>query len=88
MVYVSQGNMMDNRSPWRLSIIPEMFWGLINFIVLFFRTLIYPNMTKYGDNYSYDYRSDGRGPPPPPRRRMGGLRFGSGPSPPPMAGGG
>ncbi|XP_033744641.1 selenoprotein K-like [Pecten maximus] len=88
MVYVSQGNVMESQSPWRLSYIPEMFWGLINFIVLFFHTLVSPSITKKGNSYSTDYRS-GQGPPPPPRRRMGGFRGGGGgPSAPPMGGGG
>ncbi|XP_021346478.1 selenoprotein K-like [Mizuhopecten yessoensis] len=88
MVYVSQGNVVDSQSPWRLSYIPEMFWGLINFIVLFFQTLVSPSMTKKGNSHVTDYRS-GQGPPPPPRRRMGGFRGGGGgPSAPPMGGGG
>ena len=28
------GQVVDSRSPWRLSIIPEMFWSIINFFVL------------------------------------------------------
>ncbi|OWF53812.1 Selenoprotein K [Mizuhopecten yessoensis] len=57
MVYVSQGNVVDSQSPWRLSYIPEMFWGLINFIVLFFQTLVSPSMTKKGNSHVTDYRS-------------------------------
>jgi len=86
--------MVDNKSPWRLSIIPEMFWGIINFVVLFFQTMINPGGSSKGDRYSTDYRVPGRGPDGGgggggPRRRMGGFRGGGGgPSPPPMAGGG
>ncbi|XP_022299600.1 selenoprotein K-like [Crassostrea virginica] len=90
MVYVSSGGqVVDSQSPWRLSIIPEIFWGIINFVVLFFRTLVSPSMTKYGNTHTSDYRSGGGGPPPPPRRRMGGFRGGGGgaPSAPPMGGG-
>ncbi|XP_064606842.1 selenoprotein K-like isoform X2 [Liolophura sinensis] len=82
--------MMDSRSPWRLSIIPELLWGIVNFVVLFFQTLIQPSKTRYGDSHTSDYRTPGgpRGPPPPPRRRMGGFRGGpGGPAPPPMGGG-
>ncbi|CAH1782495.1 unnamed protein product, partial [Owenia fusiformis] len=97
MVYVSGGQMLESQSPWRLSFIPEMFWGIINFIVLFFQTMVMPSTTKKGrESYTTDYRvggggggGGGQGPPPPPRRRMGGFRGGGGgPSPPPMAGGG
>ncbi|XP_052090626.1 selenoprotein K-like [Mytilus californianus] len=90
MVYVGQGGqMLDSRSPWRLSVIPELFWSIVNFFVLFFRTLINPSLSKEGSTYSRDYRSGGGGgPPAPPRRRMGGFRGGGGaPSPPPMGGG-
>ncbi|XP_061187619.1 selenoprotein K-like isoform X2 [Saccostrea echinata] len=89
MVYVSSGGqMVDSQSPWRLSIIPEIFWGIINFIVLWITLFFQPSMTKHGNSYTSDYRSGGQGPPPPPRRRMGGFRGGGGaPSPPPMGGG-
>lgn len=66
-----------------------MFWGLINFVVLFFQTLINPDLTKRGTGYTSNYSAPGRGPPPgPPRRRMGGLFRTGGAAPPPMAGGG
>ena len=28
------GQVLESRSPWRLSFIPEFFWGIINFIIL------------------------------------------------------
>ncbi|KAK2150479.1 hypothetical protein LSH36_403g01011 [Paralvinella palmiformis] len=86
MVYVSGGQILESRSPWRLSYIPEIFWG--------FRTLVNPSHSNKGSKYTADYRVSGRGPDPfgpggGPRRRMGGFRGGGGgPSPPPMAGGG
>ncbi|XP_064632705.1 selenoprotein K-like [Lineus longissimus] len=88
MVYVSEGGqVLDSRSPWRLSIIPEFFFGIMNFFVLFFKTMFQPSLTKNGSNQSSDYRPDGGGGGP--RRRMGGFRGGGGgPSAPPMAGGG
>ncbi|XP_013407766.1 selenoprotein K-like [Lingula anatina] len=89
MPYVSGGGeVLDSRSNWRLSYIPELFWAVVEFFVLFFRTMISPSMTKRGSQYTSDYRPSG-GPPRPPRRRMGGIGGGGGgPSPPPMAGGG
>jgi len=84
---------VDSRSPWRLSLIPELFWGIVNFVVLFFQTMFNPNASSRGDRYSTDYRPNGGGNDPfgpggGPRRRMGGVRRGGGPAPPPMAGGG
>ncbi|XP_025107123.1 selenoprotein K-like [Pomacea canaliculata] len=91
MVYVSGGQILNSKSRWRLSFIPDIFWGIINFIVLFFQTMINPNMSKRGSAYTSDYRPPGSGPGGPPggpRRRMGGFGGGGGaPSPPPMGGG-
>ncbi|XP_005105508.1 selenoprotein K [Aplysia californica] len=92
MPYISNdGQVLESRSPWRLSVIPEMIWGLINFIVLFFQTLINPSKNSKGDRYTSEYRRPGGGGPGGggPRRRMGGVGGrGGAPGPPPMAGGG
>jgi len=84
--------MLDNQSPWRLGYIPELFWGLVNFIVLFFQTLVNPDSSSKGSGYSTDYRVGNQrpfGPGGGPQRRMGGFRRGGGgAAPPPMAGGG
>ena len=37
MVHIVNGQMVDSRSPWRLSIIPEIFWGVVNFVSAFFQ---------------------------------------------------
>lgn len=87
MVYISGGEVRESKS-WSFTSIPELFWGIINFIVLFFQTMISPSMTKKGSTHTTDYRPDG-GPQGGPRRRMGGFRGGGGaPDAPPMAGGG
>ncbi|KAF6031103.1 SELENOK [Bugula neritina] len=94
MVYVSGGQVYDSR-PWSLGSIQEIFWGFLNFIVLFFKTLVSPNLTSKGANSASTYRAGGssggggpRGPPPGPKKRMGGFGGrGGGPSAPPMAGG-
>jgi len=84
---------MESR-PWSWGSIVDMFWGVISFLSLFFRTLIDPNLNKKGDGHSTDYRNTGgRGAPPGggPRRRFGGFGGGGGgggPASPPMAGGG
>ncbi|XP_047458515.1 selenoprotein K isoform X2 [Mugil cephalus] len=90
MVYVSNGQVLDNRmqSPWRLSLLVDLFWEAVEFISLFFRTMIHSDMTKDRNGISSRY-SDGRGPPGPPggRRRMGRVTHGAGPGAPPMGGG-
>ncbi|XP_067933491.1 selenoprotein K-like [Watersipora subatra] len=92
MVYVSRGQVCQSR-PWSLETLHEMLWGFINFIVLFFRTMVTPDLTSKGRNTESTYRAGNsgrgpRGPPPGPRKRMGGFGGGSGsPSPPPMGGG-
>lgn len=93
MVYVSGGQVLDSQSSWRLSVIPEIFWGIVNFIVLFFKSMFNPHLNSRGAGYTSSYRPPGSGPggpPAPPRRRYGGFGGGrgGGPSPPPMAGGG
>ncbi|KAM9856185.1 selenoprotein K [Aulostomus maculatus] len=91
MVYVSNGQVLDSRtqSPWRLSVLVDLFWGVVEFFGLFFKTIIQPDLTKAG-NCGTSRFTDGRGPPGPPggRRRMGRINYGGGPTPPPMGGGG
>ncbi|KAM6981641.1 selenoprotein K [Tautogolabrus adspersus] len=91
MVYVSNGQVLNSRtqSPWRLSLLVDLFWGAVEFFGLFFKTMIHPNMTKEGYGSS-SRMSDGRGPPGPPggRRSMGRINHGAGPNAPPMGGGG
>lgn len=89
MAYVNKDGRIGGRSEWSITRIPDLFWGLVNFIVLFFQTLISPDLTSRGEGYSTSYGAPGRGPPPgPPRRRMGGIGRVAGIAPPPMGGGG
>uniref|UniRef100_A0A913ZQ14 Selenoprotein K n=1 Tax=Patiria miniata TaxID=46514 RepID=A0A913ZQ14_PATMI len=94
MAYISEGQMLESRSPWRLAFIGEMFWGIINFVILFFRTMVTPDLTSKGRGCTSSYQAGGGGgrglgPPPGPRRRMGGYGGrGGAPSAPPPAGGG
>ncbi|XP_028574904.1 selenoprotein K isoform X2 [Podarcis muralis] len=92
MVYISNGQVLDSRSraPWSLSFITDFFWGIADFVVMFFQSIIHPDLTRRGYTSTSSSRyDDGRGPPGIPRRRMGRINhFGGGPSPPPMAGGG
>uniref|UniRef100_A0A8C0BG89 Selenoprotein K n=7 Tax=Neoaves TaxID=3078114 RepID=A0A8C0BG89_9AVES len=86
------GQVLDNqsRAPWRLSSITDFFWSIADFVVLFFQSIIQPDLRRRGyTSSSYSGYNDGRGPPAHPRRRMGRINhWGGGPSPPPMAGGG
>jgi len=92
MAYISGGQLNQNRSVWRLSIISDMFWGFLNFISLFFRTMYEPDLTKKQLRTSSGGHTLGGGgdDPPAPPRRMGGInhRKNNGPNAPPMAGGG
>lgn len=43
MPYINaDGTVQEKRSAWRLSIISDVFWGVVNEIGLFFQTLINP----------------------------------------------
>ncbi|KYQ99784.1 WD40 repeat-containing protein [Tieghemostelium lacteum] len=47
MPYISSdGSVVDTRSNWRLSIIPEFFWFILNTITMFFHTLFQPHSTN------------------------------------------
>ncbi|XP_045593982.1 selenoprotein K [Procambarus clarkii] len=88
MPYISSDGTIGGGGGWGISTVTDFFWGFVNFIVLFFRTLISPGIDGEG-GFTSSYNARGRGPPPgPPRRRMGRLHGSGGPDPPPMAGGG
>ncbi|CAJ1055578.1 Selenoprotein K [Xyrichtys novacula] len=91
MVYVSNGQVLDSRiqSPWRISFLVDLFWGAVEFVSLFFKTIVHPDLTKDGNCGSSRFK-DGRGPPGPPggRRHIGRINHGGGPGAPPMGGGG
>jgi len=84
MVYISSNGVIEDRSPWSLSRLIALFWSFLNFIFMFFKTLVNPDMNRHGSTYTRDYRP-GPGPPQPPRRRMGGFGSGSIKSPGPCA---
>lgn len=45
MSYIEDGNIQGGRSYLRLSIIPEAFWGVVNFIGSFLSAIISPGVT-------------------------------------------
>ncbi|XP_015434524.1 PREDICTED: selenoprotein K-like [Dufourea novaeangliae] len=69
MAYISGGEVLDS-TPWNLKRIFGIFTGIIYMIIMFFKTMINPDMNKYGSGYTRDYRP-GSGPPRPPTRRLG-----------------
>ncbi|XP_050735880.1 selenoprotein K-like [Eriocheir sinensis] len=88
MPYISPDGRIGGQSGWSLTSIPALFWGFINFIVLFFQTLINPDAANRGSGQSSYSGYSGRKPPPgPPPRRMGRVNHGGGPGAPPMGGG-
>ncbi|KAK3862730.1 hypothetical protein Pcinc_031434 [Petrolisthes cinctipes] len=89
MAYLSADGKLVEDKKWSFT---DYFWIPLNFIVLFFQTLLNPSMTGRGrghasSNYISPNYTDG---PPRPRRRLGrimGDDDNDGPSPPPMVGG-
>ncbi|XP_006624542.1 selenoprotein K-like [Apis dorsata] len=69
MVYVLNDGSVLCSTPLYLKVF-RFFTGIIFMIIMFFKTLINPNMNKYGNEYTRDYRP-GFGPPRPPTRRLG-----------------
>nr|CAD7434370.1 unnamed protein product [Timema monikensis] len=54
------GTIHQGSTPWRAWIL-KLFWGVINFIIMFFKSLFNPELHKKGSRYTTDYRSNGRG---------------------------
>ncbi|CAI8013299.1 Selenoprotein K [Geodia barretti] len=89
MAYMSGGKLMASKPWWTVDGMIDMFWAVINFCVLFLRTLVSPGISKDGNSHVTDYRRSGKAER---GRRMGrigggGKSGGGGPSPPPMGGG-
>ncbi|XP_066452633.1 selenoprotein K-like [Eleutherodactylus coqui] len=57
MVYSVNG---QRRSPWRLSFITDVFWGFTDFIVMFFQSIINPDITRRSSSSRIRY-NHGRG---------------------------
>ncbi|CAL8252007.1 unnamed protein product [Arctogadus glacialis] len=88
---VSDGQTLgSSRSRWSFPNLAKMFWGIVEFVGLFFTTIVQSDLTKDKIVAGSSRFSDGRDPPGPPggRRRMGRINHGAGPSAPPMGGGG
>jgi len=44
----SEGSVLAKRSPWRLSIVNDVIWGILGFFGLFWKTLFPTETTTYG----------------------------------------
>ncbi|CAI5739163.1 unnamed protein product [Hyaloperonospora brassicae] len=75
MTYVTGGTVVHKRSPWRLSIVSDTFWGVVNFVGLFVTSLFSDVSTtaratdRIGSAPHSGRGSNGRGGGP--RRPMG-----------------
>jgi len=70
MVYVGpDGTVCERRSPWRASIVLDVFWAIVDFVHFFFRSMIDPESA----HHSLRPRSSSS-------RRGGGGGGGGGPS--------
>ncbi|DBA02244.1 TPA: hypothetical protein N0F65_007654 [Lagenidium giganteum] len=77
MTYVTGGDLVDRRTIWRVSIVSDFFWGVVNFV-----GLLYDAVTSQDPSSSYSGRggsgggnsgSSGRGGGSGGPRRMGGI---------------
>ncbi|CAH0478281.1 unnamed protein product [Peronospora belbahrii] len=50
MTYVTGGNIVAKRSPWRLSIVIDTVWGIVNFVGLFVTSLFSDPLTASRPN--------------------------------------
>eukprot|EP00056_Hartaetosiga_gracilis_P002895 m.57615 g.57615 ORF g.57615 m.57615 type:complete len:93 (-) comp11241_c0_seq1:582-860(-) len=92
MAYISGGQVSDQRPLLRASLLSDLFWGLMNFIMMFFGTLFSPDKYQGFGNSEYRQMARGNGNRnmfgnDPARRRRGGFKRNNGPAPPPMGGG-
>ncbi|XP_076645538.1 selenoprotein K [Halictus rubicundus] len=69
MVYVSKDGEVLQSTPMLKKVL-SFFTGIIYMVILFFKTMVNPDLNKYGSDYSRNYRP-GSGPQPPSSRRLG-----------------
>ncbi|XP_032683270.1 selenoprotein K-like [Odontomachus brunneus] len=67
MVYVTDDGSVVNSIPWSLRRIFGLFTGVIYMFIMFFQTLINPDMNRAGNHSTRDFRP-GSGPRPSNRR--------------------
>ncbi|KAL4148600.1 hypothetical protein QTP88_002788 [Uroleucon formosanum] len=74
MVYISQSGNLHETVPMKKKII-DTFWGVINFVSFFVQSLVRPNSTRWGNQYTVTYRRPGSSSSGTvrPQRRFGGF---------------
>lgn len=66
MVYILKDGEVAQSTPFLKKVL-SFFTGIIYMVILFFKTLVNPDMNKYGSDYTRNYRL-GSGAQPPSRR--------------------
>jgi len=85
MPYVASDGSMVQQKPFGISVIMDYFWGTVNVVSFFFRSLFHMDDPRPARG---QYGNAGRAPGVP-GRRMGGIRHSGGAaSAPPCVGGG
>lgn len=69
MVYVSKGGTVLHNTPLYLKVF-RFLASIIFTIIMFFKTMINPDMNRNGNEHTKNYKP-GFGPPRPPTRRFG-----------------
>ena len=101
-MYVSNSQVVSQRSWWTPSGMADLFWAIVSFLYLFAKTLVSPGYNTRGPQYTRDYRRRGFGGSggggglgfggsSTNQKRIGRIGGGGGvcaPGSPPMAGGG
>ncbi|KAF2884226.1 hypothetical protein ILUMI_21961 [Ignelater luminosus] len=75
MVYISNGAVCQD-PPWSIRRLTGFFWGIIAFVLYFFKTLVGLDRNSSGSNGSKNGRGGGRGGPDGPGggpRRIGRI---------------
>lgn len=61
MVYISNGAVVQKRSPWRVSIIVDFFLAIVSLLTIFWRTLFDPAAAAQVRSSGSNNRRDGGG---------------------------
>eukprot|EP00230_Micromonas_polaris_P003060 CAMPEP_0119223832 /NCGR_PEP_ID=MMETSP1327-20130426/33363_1 /TAXON_ID=38833 /ORGANISM="Micromonas pusilla, Strain RCC2306" /LENGTH=144 /DNA_ID=CAMNT_0007222109 /DNA_START=284 /DNA_END=718 /DNA_ORIENTATION=- len=57
MPYVRDGAVVTRRTPWRLSIVTDVFWTVVNLVAAFFQSMLDPEYAEsYGSKQSQKRR--------------------------------
>mmetsp|Transcript_24427 Transcript_24427/g.55744 ORF Transcript_24427/g.55744 Transcript_24427/m.55744 type:complete len:90 (+) Transcript_24427:55-324(+) len=86
MVYIdSDGNVISKRSPWRMSLLADIFWAVANGIGFFFRSITGPppaRRSTYSERQRRTSNASGSGGGRPRANIRGMSNLGSAKAPP------